>query len=200
VPACSLSEHDPTPHVGQDAARLASLCPTRAHCIRCLVAKVSTPVIGARGPFRAREMRAKKHVATYLRFCCVPKPRTWHSCSSAAYGSWPFRQAATRLASELHLFSWSGGDSNSRPLPCEGSALPAELPPLGGQIIVGGRLTGSPPALCRPSCSAPGPWFPPGPSPSSAKRPPPAPTPASRRGPRTSARTARGRPPGCPGR
>lgn len=27
---------------------------------------------------------------------------------------------------------WSGGDSNSRPLPCEGSALPAELPPLGG--------------------------------------------------------------------
>jgi hypothetical protein len=41
-------------------------------------------------------------------------------------------QLASKLASDLHLFLWSGGDSNSRPLPCEGSALPAELPPLGG--------------------------------------------------------------------
>jgi hypothetical protein len=128
VPACSLSEHDPTPHVGQDAARLASLCPTRAHCIRCLVAKVSTPVIGARGPFRAREMRAKKHVATYLRF--------------AAYRSLgPGIHAVARPMALGHsgkprpvwpltcTYAWSDGDSNPGPLPCEG--IPTQL---GGEV------------------------------------------------------------------
>jgi hypothetical protein len=34
-------------------------------------------------------------------------------------------QLPSKPASELHLFSWSGGDSNSRPLPCEG--IPTQL-------------------------------------------------------------------------
>ena len=44
------------------------------------------------------------------------------------------------LCKTLHTPNWSGGDSNPRPLECDSSALPAELPPRG----CWGRPGGSP--------------------------------------------------------
>jgi hypothetical protein len=52
---------------------------------------------------------------------------------------------------------WSGGDSNSRPLQCECSALPAELPPLvGPTAIVDAGPPAEPPGLVTRLCAAAG--------------------------------------------
>ena len=48
--------------------------------------------------------------------------------SSACY-------CCTLVAATGRAIEWSGGDSNSRPLHCERSALPTELPPLSIRII-----------------------------------------------------------------
>src|SRR5437899_1200300 len=74
--------------------------------------------------------------------------RTGTDAPATDAAGWATRIPRLEMPYSISLSLWSGGDSNSRPLPCEGSALPAELPPHPAHIV-GGRP--SPPREPRQS-------------------------------------------------